>query len=960
MQVNRNLPYSHPPLLMRLCCCFQRLWSRLSLGSERRSQGQGMVEFALILPLLLLLMLGIVEFGYVFAAYSGMFNAVREGARYGVVNPTDMAGIVSRVREKIVLVDPAAVAVTVGYDEGPDTEVFTSTTQVKVGHRVVVSLDYDLPTITPVIQPIVSRLHVETEAARTITTLGRNGDRDGDGVLDFEDNCPDAVNPDQADADGDGIGDVCDSGEDSDADGVSDITDNCPLTYNPDQADADGDGVGDVCDNCPDVANPDQADADFNGVGDACDGGGGAGGGAAIAIAKTADAEEVHAGDLVNYTYEVTNPGDDPLDVTVSDDKCSPLTFTGGDDDSNNKLDPGETWIYTCSMALYEDTTNTALATGINSEDEEVSAVDSVMVTVIGPILELAVVANPQTVYSGEAVNFTYTVRNTGDADLTNVTVVDSFGTTTAPADLTVGESVFWQASYLIYETTTNTVAATGTDPLDVTVTAIDSVTVFVTELDPIVIQEPLNVGDTVVAGTAHAGRTVYIRDLMSDTFPSLSVAVQLDSTFEFTGLPPLVAGHVIVVEGYGKWDSATVGGSGAFDPVAIQDPLCHGSTTVNGTAETGQIVTLAILDTGYQDNTTVDANGNFSFTLPAGLTLQTDQTVEVSGYGESASTVVQACTTDAYIVIAPQCGGPGPDISVVVKGYNWDYQNKHSDITIEWDGTAVGMWDADNDGQLSEWEKTISVSATAGNHETSAYNDTIPEVTAFFVSPCPAPNLVVSDLNLLTTEAISTYQPLDFSVTVENTGTRPVNNLFWVDLYSAAPASQTIGIAWAAVSGLGVGDSTVLTITLQDGFATVDAYQVWAFADSWNHVGELDENDNDYGPITVAVSEEGTPPPTPPVTTTVGSIVGETWVSLTGVPVPHGRTTVRCIDEEGNEVASTVSDDSARYELSDLPVGTYAVIGETWINGIRYSNTYEVQVIEGDITVRFIIMYRD
>ena len=384
MQVNRNLPYSHPPLLMRLCCCFQRLWSRLSLGSERRSQGQGMVEFALILPLLLLLMLGIVEFGYVFAAYSGMFNAVREGARYGVVNPTDMAGIVSRVREKIVLVDPAAVAVTVGYDEGPDTEVFTSTTQVKVGHRVVVSLDYDLPTITPVIQPIVSRLHVETEAARTITTLGRNGDRDGDGVLDFEDNCPDAVNPDQADADGDGIGDVCDSGEDSDADGVSDITDNCPLTYNPDQADADGDGVGDVCDNCPDVANPDQADADFNGVGDACDGGGGAGGGAAIAIAKTADAEEVHAGDLVNYTYEVTNPGDDPLDVTVSDDKCSPLTFTGGDDDSNNKLDPGETWIYTCSMALYEDTTNTALATGINSEDEEVSAVDSVMVTVIG------------------------------------------------------------------------------------------------------------------------------------------------------------------------------------------------------------------------------------------------------------------------------------------------------------------------------------------------------------------------------------------------------------------------------------------------------------------------------------------------------------------------------------------------------------------------------------------------
>ena len=35
---------------------------------------------------------------------------------------------------------------------------------------------------------------------------------------------------------------------DTDDDGVPDSTDNCPLTPNPDQADSDGDGVGDVCD----------------------------------------------------------------------------------------------------------------------------------------------------------------------------------------------------------------------------------------------------------------------------------------------------------------------------------------------------------------------------------------------------------------------------------------------------------------------------------------------------------------------------------------------------------------------------------------------------------------------------------------------------------------------------------------------------------------------------------------
>lgn len=47
-------------------------------------------------------------------------------------------------------------------------------------------------------------------------------------------------------------------------------TDNCPNDPNPDQADADGDNVGDVCDLCPEFPNADQTDADHDGIGDAC------------------------------------------------------------------------------------------------------------------------------------------------------------------------------------------------------------------------------------------------------------------------------------------------------------------------------------------------------------------------------------------------------------------------------------------------------------------------------------------------------------------------------------------------------------------------------------------------------------------------------------------------------------------------------------------------------------------
>lgn len=92
-------------------------------------------------------------------------------------------------------------------------------------------------------------------------------DSDSDTVPDEQDNCPLAANQDQADSDGNGIGDVCDSSgsNDTDGDGWDDSVDNCPSVFNSGQEDSDGDGIGDACDS---GGSGVVADADSDGVPD--------------------------------------------------------------------------------------------------------------------------------------------------------------------------------------------------------------------------------------------------------------------------------------------------------------------------------------------------------------------------------------------------------------------------------------------------------------------------------------------------------------------------------------------------------------------------------------------------------------------------------------------------------------------------------------------------------------------
>jgi len=68
---------------------------------KRAARGQAAVEFALVLPLMALLLLGIVDFSRVFIASNTLTQASREGDRYGSLNWNDGAGIETRARAQL-------------------------------------------------------------------------------------------------------------------------------------------------------------------------------------------------------------------------------------------------------------------------------------------------------------------------------------------------------------------------------------------------------------------------------------------------------------------------------------------------------------------------------------------------------------------------------------------------------------------------------------------------------------------------------------------------------------------------------------------------------------------------------------------------------------------------------------------------------------------------------------------
>lgn len=146
----------------------------------RSSLGQGLVEFVLVLPIFMLIVLGTFELARAIWVYSAITTAVREAARYGssvsetggVPNYIDCAGILSIAKEHGSPGNVTDADVTISYDHGPGTATIgscpVSQAAIQLGDRVVVVVTgrYTPAAYLPLVT--LPEISFTSEARRTI------------------------------------------------------------------------------------------------------------------------------------------------------------------------------------------------------------------------------------------------------------------------------------------------------------------------------------------------------------------------------------------------------------------------------------------------------------------------------------------------------------------------------------------------------------------------------------------------------------------------------------------------------------------------------------------------------------------------------------------------------------------------------------------------------------------------
>jgi Flp pilus assembly protein TadG len=113
---------------------------------KHKQRGQSLVEAALTLPVVLMLMLGLFDFGRAYYAIVALRDAADEGASYASIAPKDVTGIrlrASEASQELVPIEPNEVSVTY-----PPL--------ISAGEPITVTIEVEMELFTPFANVFVS------------------------------------------------------------------------------------------------------------------------------------------------------------------------------------------------------------------------------------------------------------------------------------------------------------------------------------------------------------------------------------------------------------------------------------------------------------------------------------------------------------------------------------------------------------------------------------------------------------------------------------------------------------------------------------------------------------------------------------------------------------------------------------------------------------------------------------
>jgi Tfp pilus assembly protein PilV len=131
--------------------------------AKQRSGGQSLVEVALALPVLVMLMLGLLDFGRAYYAIVSLKDAAEEGATYASIAPTDVEGIRARASEASRQLAPV---------EPNDVDVVYPPT-LHAGAPITVTTRLILHLYTPFANTFVPSSELELRGSATHALVGR-------------------------------------------------------------------------------------------------------------------------------------------------------------------------------------------------------------------------------------------------------------------------------------------------------------------------------------------------------------------------------------------------------------------------------------------------------------------------------------------------------------------------------------------------------------------------------------------------------------------------------------------------------------------------------------------------------------------------------------------------------------------------------------------------------------------